>query len=549
MKTPVTTPAFRKLRTYGLLAIAAFVSCFLASAQSLAQNAYIPSGNNAMSVIDTATDTVVGSPILFSDSLVGGVAVSPDGNRVYVTAVPGLMDKCGYGPGCVVVIATATNTVVATIPNIGHDAFGLAVTPDGSKVYVAGQDRGQVYVIATGTNMVIATIFTSGTPNFVVVSPDGSKVYVAGGDALWVVATATNTVTATIPFGNLLSGLAVTPDGSKVYVPNYGDVSGQGTVSVIATATNTVIATIPVCGSSGGVAVTPDGSKVYVVGGDVSGQGTVSVIATATNTVTATISVGNVGNVGNLLSGLAVTPDGNKVYVPNNGDGTVSVIATATNTVTATISGFANARAVGAFIGVPVVQSVPRSGKLCNGVYDGTFNGSILVSAGQNCVFLNGGRITGNVNVAGNFVLSGAMVGGNLTVSGTGSFTLGPAAMIVGSLNVKDISPSNANNSICGTTVVGNIHFDSNGAAVRMGSADPLLCAGNNIGGHVVVSDNTSATLVFNNVVGGNMFVFGNTGLLDVVGNGVGGNLECRNNTNLIMGGGNTAHGIIKQCN
>jgi DNA-binding beta-propeller fold protein YncE len=41
-------------------------------------------------------------------------------------------------------------------------------------------------------------------------------------------------------------------------------------VSVIDIATNTVIATIPVevfCGGSSGVAVAPDGSKVYVASG------------------------------------------------------------------------------------------------------------------------------------------------------------------------------------------------------------------------------------------------------------------------------------------
>ena len=32
-------------------------------------------------------------------------------------------------------IATATNTVVATIP-VGNGPVGVAVTPDGSKVYV-----------------------------------------------------------------------------------------------------------------------------------------------------------------------------------------------------------------------------------------------------------------------------------------------------------------------------------------------------------------------------------------------------------------------------
>jgi YVTN family beta-propeller protein len=72
--------------------------------------------------------------------------------------------------------------------------------------------------------------------------------------------------------------VAVTPDGSQVYVNNDSDI---GAVSVIATATNTV-SSIPVDGFSGGVAVPPDGRKVYDVNGH---SDSVSVIATATNMV------------------------------------------------------------------------------------------------------------------------------------------------------------------------------------------------------------------------------------------------------------------------
>jgi DNA-binding beta-propeller fold protein YncE len=51
------------------------------------------------------------------------------------------------------VIATATNTLNATIP-VGGGPFGVAVSPDGSKVYVANTVSNNVSVIATATNMV-----------------------------------------------------------------------------------------------------------------------------------------------------------------------------------------------------------------------------------------------------------------------------------------------------------------------------------------------------------------------------------------------------------
>ena len=65
---------------------------------------------------------------------------------------------------------------------------------------------------------------------------------------------------------------------------------GSGKVSVINTTDNTVAATVTVGTNPYGVAVTPDGSKVYVAN---AGSNSVSVISTATNAVTATVTVGN----------------------------------------------------------------------------------------------------------------------------------------------------------------------------------------------------------------------------------------------------------------
>ena len=106
-----------------------------------------------------------------------------------------------------------------------------------------------------------------------------------------------------------------------------------------------------------------------------------------------------------------------------------------------------------------------------------------------------------------------------------------------------------ANNSVCGTTVRGNMLFNNDGTAVQIGSAAPLTCAGNTIGGNVEVVGNTNSALMFDNSVGGNMSVLDNSGPVDVVGNTVRGNLLCQSNPNLMMGGGNAASRITGQCN
>jgi YVTN family beta-propeller protein len=183
-------------------------------------------------------------------------------------------------------------------------------------------------------------------PFGVAVTPDGSHVYVTNqvSDTVSVIETATNTVTATVGVGKRPAGVAVTPNGAFVYVGNAGTFDVVASVSVIDTATNTVTATVPVGNLPVGVAVTPDGSRIYVAN---AGDNTVSVIDTATNTVTATVGVG-VGP-----EGVAVTPDGSRVDVANAGDNTVSVIDTATNTVTATVGVGSGPVAFGQFIGTP----------------------------------------------------------------------------------------------------------------------------------------------------------------------------------------------------
>jgi YVTN family beta-propeller protein len=149
-------------------------------------------GDNTVSVIDTATNAVVGTPIPVG-SFPRGVAVTPDGKPAYVTIDNGRSST-------VSVIDTANNTVVATVP-VGLQPNGVAVNPDGKHVYVAAFESSSVSVIDTATNKVVATVGV--------------------GDAC---------------------GIAVTPDGKHVYVPQ----NRPGTVAVIDTATNTVVATVTV---------------------------------------------------------------------------------------------------------------------------------------------------------------------------------------------------------------------------------------------------------------------------------------------------------------
>ncbi|MGB9927896.1 MAG: DUF7507 domain-containing protein, partial [Methanosarcina sp.] len=391
---------------------------------------------------------------------------------------------------------TATNTVIAIIP-VGSSPRGVAVTPDGAKVYATNHYNNNVSVIDTATNTVIATVSIGNGPIAVAIIPDGTKVYVAnyGSANVSVIDTATNAVIATIPVGNSPQGVAVNPDGTKVYVTN----SNSNNVSVIDTATNTVIATIPVGSSPQGVAVTPDGAKVYVAN---NGDSTVSLIDTATNTVIATIPVGS------SPVGVSVIPDGTRVYVANAGSNTVSVINTTTNNIVITVAVGNTPFAFGQFIGPTnplvlapgqnitgtanyiITQTDLDSGFVTNSAFaNGTFNGNNVTSdvynktvtanqtpalltvkiasptiystLGQNIMYIY------TVNNSGNVGISAPI---NITDNRTGEFTisnsaLSPGQNVTGTANYTitqtDLDSGFVNNSAFATGIFNGTEVES----------------------------------------------------------------------------------------
>ena len=181
------------------------------------------SGSGTVTVVDTRTDALLGSPISVGNTP-GAVVVNPTGTRVYVT---------NAGDATVSVIDATSNppAAMATI-NVGPQPFAIAINPAGTRVYVSnngggnGHTNNTVSVIDTGSNTVIGTI--------------------------------------TVGFGP--AGLAVSPAGSRLYVVN----NPESTLSVIDTSNNSVITTVSLNGSNAasGVVVNPSGTRVYVAGPD-----------------------------------------------------------------------------------------------------------------------------------------------------------------------------------------------------------------------------------------------------------------------------------------
>ena len=116
---------------------------------------------DTVSVINTATNLVVGSPIAVGINP-NGVAITPNGAFAYVT---------NYADGTVSVIDTATNSVVGSPILVGDGPNVVAITPDGAYAYVPNTNEDTVSVIDTATNTVSATIGVGDGPIGVAICP------------------------------------------------------------------------------------------------------------------------------------------------------------------------------------------------------------------------------------------------------------------------------------------------------------------------------------------------------------------------------------------
>src|SRR5262245_9876713 len=105
--------------------------------------------------------------VLLAVALVGNAALGPTSASAQPFAY---VSNGSDSSNSVSVINTATNTVVATIP-VGTTPWGVAITPDGAFAYVANQSSGTASVINTATNTVVATVPVGTGPRGVAITP------------------------------------------------------------------------------------------------------------------------------------------------------------------------------------------------------------------------------------------------------------------------------------------------------------------------------------------------------------------------------------------
>ena len=291
--------------------------------------------SNTVSVTDPADNRLLGviklgdpqpmnfSPLYKGQVLVHGLGFSPDGKTLAVVSI---------GSNAVSWIDTATNTVKHTtyVGRSPHEAF---FTPDGKEVWVTVRGEDYIAVLDPTTYKETGRIKTPGGPGMTIFSPDGRYGYVCSSfnPVLAVFDVATHAQVGQVaqpsPF---CPNIAATPDGKQVWftlkdigktvafdarppfailkvldtgpITNhvnfartakgqfaYVTVGGENAVKVFRTSDFAPVATIPVGKMPHGVWPSGDGRRIYV---GLENADKLAAIDTAGNTVVATVPVG-----------------------------------------------------------------------------------------------------------------------------------------------------------------------------------------------------------------------------------------------------------------
>lgn len=231
-------------------------------------------GDGSISIIDLETRTERERVMLEPGSRPHGIQVDAAGTAVYVTAeglqaVLELDPQTGavkrtlhtgqdvthmlalgsahiytanIGSGTATALNREAGNVDAHIAT-GEGAEGVALTPDGSEVWVSNRADDTVSIIDSETLAVVDSFTVEGFPLRIYMTPNGDTALLACAQAneVALVDVATREVMARLPTGDTPVGIQITPDGTEAFV---GNMNG-GSVTVIDLEAQAVVDTLP----------------------------------------------------------------------------------------------------------------------------------------------------------------------------------------------------------------------------------------------------------------------------------------------------------------
>ncbi len=193
-------------------------------------------GANSISVIDVASGTVTTTV----------AAVCPAGAANPLQSVfygAKLLIVCNGATSKVISMDTSAGNALATLATVGNTAYNIAISTVSGFGYVSNYGGGNVSKFDLNTG-VVTNFATTGvaSPLGIAVTPDGSKIFVGdyAGTNL-IVMSPTGAILATLNLGGNIAGVGISSNGTAVYAVLRGNAAG---IKVIDPSTNTVTATI-----------------------------------------------------------------------------------------------------------------------------------------------------------------------------------------------------------------------------------------------------------------------------------------------------------------
>ncbi len=271
------------------------------------------------------------------------LVLSPDGKRLYVKNIDSLL-----------AVDTVAWTLQQTLayPGKGASMHGIAVSPNGSHVYVTGSGN-ELYDWAVATNGTVVFSRTlalpaGSDPCGIALSADGTNAYVCLSIAnqLAVVNLATGAVTQRIKVGIAPWDVELSPDGTKAYVSDWGGrfpttgdltapsagtlvvvdergVGASGMVSFVDLVSGTEKGQVPTGLHPSDLELSADGNTLFVADAN---SDTVTAIDTKTMAVKETVTVRPDPTLpyGSATDGLALSRDGKNLFVAAAGNNAIA---------------------------------------------------------------------------------------------------------------------------------------------------------------------------------------------------------------------------------
>lgn len=313
----------------GLALVVAQFAAGNAAAAGTGYRVYVTNeGSGDVTVIDGASRAVVGTYPLGKRPR--GIVASPDGRLLYVALSgsplggPGVdesklppADKSADGIG---VLDARTGRVLRTLTGVS-DPEQLAVSGDGSRLFVASEDTGRAVIQRASDGVAIGSVDVGGEPEGVAASGPAGLVGVTSeaDSTVSLVDARSGALVATLAAGQRPRDLVFSRDGTRLFVSGEND----GSVTVIDVPARKVLRSTRLAGEllrPKGLALSPDGRRLYVS----TGRGRQVLALDAS-----TLAVLGSATVGARPWGIALSPDGGTLYAANGPSNDLSVIDTA----------------------------------------------------------------------------------------------------------------------------------------------------------------------------------------------------------------------------